>query len=456
MNPRRSAFVRLPIRLRLTIAFAGVLALVLLVAGVVLYTQFRRDLDEAMDSDLSARVSDAAALVRGEADPGRALSRSGEPLAQAFERDGRLAASTERLEGSRLLTVAEVRAVSGAGLLVDRTATPAGPARVRARPAHGGGRPLVVAVGESLVRRDRALRRLRELLLIAGPVALLLATYAGSQVARSALRPVERMRQGAERITEHDIAERLPLPDTGDEIEALGHTLNELLARLDAAVARERRLLSDASHELRTPLSVLRAEVQLALRGERDPAELRAALESVGQETERLTRLADDLLVLASADQGRLPVQPEPLDVGELLDAAARRAGAAASRDGRAIVARPGDGPVALADPDRTAQALDNMVANALAHGQGRVELSSRGAGAQVELHVTDEGTGFSDELLGRAFDRFSRGDPARSGEGTGLGLAIVAAIAEAHGGKAGARNRAEGGADVWISLPTA
>jgi heavy metal sensor kinase len=457
MPPSRSAFLRLPIRLRLTIAFAGVLAVVLVAAGIVLYTQFRRDLDQAIDDDLNARSADAAALVRGRLNLDRALERSGEPLAQAYDRDGRVAASTERVEGVRLLSVGDVRRASSSDLTVERTPTPTGPARVRARPARGGGRPLVVAVGESLVRRDRALRRLRELLLIAGPVALLLATYAGSLVARSALRPVERMRLRAERITEHDIAERLPLPGTGDEIDALGHTLNELLARLDAALARERRLLSDASHELRTPLSVLRAEVQLALRGERDAAELRAALESVGQETERLSRLADDLLVLARADQGRLPVQPEPLDVGEMLDAAARRAGAAARRESRTVTADDTpDGAVALADPDRAAQALDNMVANALAHGGGRVQLSSRSAGRLVELHVTDEGDGFPDELLGRAFERFSRGDPARSGEGTGLGLAIVAAIAAAHGGRAGVSNRAEGGADVWIALPTA
>jgi signal transduction histidine kinase len=108
------------------------------------------------------------------------------------------------------------------------------------------------------------------------------------------------------------------------------------------------------------------------------------------------------------------------------------------------------------ADPDRAAQALDNLVANALRHGAGDVQLSARPEGDRVELHVTDGGAGFPDELLGRAFDRFSQADPAHSGEGTGLGLAIVAAIAAAHGGEAGARNLAGGGADVWLSLPAA
>ena len=172
---------------------------------------------------------------------------------------------------------------------------------------------MVVAVGNALASHDGALERLRTLLLLVGPFALLLASYAGYQVAGAALRPVERMRRRAEQITEHDAAERLPVPDTRDEIEALGRTLNELLERLDAALARERRLLSDASHELRTPLTVLRTGIQVALRRERDVDELRAALESAEHEAGRVTRIAEDLLVVARADQGRLPLRLEPL-----------------------------------------------------------------------------------------------------------------------------------------------
>jgi two-component system, OmpR family, sensor kinase len=457
--PRRPAFRRLPIRLRLTIAFAGVLAVVLGASGVVLYSEFERDLDEVIDRDLTARAADVAALVSQGRDPRRTLAESGERLAQIYRPGGALLASTAEFAGTRALTVPQVREAARKRLQIDRVDTPVGAARLRAiRASAGDGAPVVVVVGETLARTDSSLDRLSELLLIAGPLALLLATYAGYQVARAALRPVERMRARAEQITEHDTAERLPVPVTSDEIEALGHTLNELLDRLDAALARERRLLSDASHELRTPLSVLRTEVQLALRGERDARELRGALESVGHETERLSRLADDLLVLARSDQGRLPIRGAPLDAVELLEAAARRAEAAAGAAGRKVVAeRHGeDGALAFADPDRAAQALDNLVANALAYGRGEVRLSAREVEGQVELHVADQGDGFPPELLERAFDRFSRGDPGRSGEGTGLGLAIVAAIARAHGGGAGARNRAGGGADVWISLPAA
>jgi two-component system, OmpR family, sensor kinase len=456
---RRAAFRRLPIRLRLTIAFAGVLTVVLGASGWVLYTEFERDLNEVIDRDLSARAADMAALVSEGSDAQGALENSGERLAQIYRPGGVLIASTGEFSRTRALTERQVRGAARSPLQVDRTDTPVGSARLRAVPTNArDGVPIVIVVGEPLASTDSSLDRLRELLLIAGPLALLLATYAGYQVARAALRPVERMRARAERITEADTSERLPVPGSSDEIEALGHTLNELLDRLDAALARERRLLSDASHELRTPLSVLRTEVQLALRGERDPRELREALESVGHETERLSRLADDLLVLARSDQGRLPIRSEPLDAHELLGAAAQRAQAAASAGGRTVVAenQGEDGIVALADPDRAAQALDNLVANALAYGRGEVRLSVREVGGQVELHVGDQGDGFPPELLERAFERFSRGDPGRSGEGTGLGLAIVAAIARAHGGSAGARNRPGGGADVWISLPAA
>jgi two-component system, OmpR family, sensor kinase len=450
------AFRRLPIRIRLTIAFAGVLGALLLAGGIVLFAQFESYVDRGIDRDLNARTADAVALVSHGGASRAVLGSSGEPLAQLFDARGNVVASTRRLGQARLLTPAEARVAGAGGARRSRVNTPAGPARVVARPVNSAGRQLTVAVAESLRGRDQELGRLRDLLFIIGPFALLLATWAGYQVAGAALLPVERMRRRVQGITERDTGERLPVPATRDEIEALGRTLNELLERLDAALRRERRMVADASHELRTPLTVLRAEVQLALRGPRDEDDLRAALESVARQSERLTRLAEDLLVLARADDGRLPLRPEPLAAGELLDAVAGRAAGAAHATGRTLMVGGGVDEVLLADPDRAAQALDNLVANALAHGRGDVELAARRVDGRVELHVRDHGEGFPIALLGHAFERFSRGDPARAGEGTGLGLAIVAAIAEAHGGEAEARNLPGGGAEAWISLPAA
>src|SRR6185437_7460690 len=254
-----------------------------------------------IDADLSSRATDAAALV-AVGGPDAGLTRSREKLAQAYDPNGALVASTPALAHARLLTAAQARRADHGLRRLWRVGTPAGPAGVVVRVAHAAGGPVVVAVAEPLVRRDHALDRLAELLLIVGPLALALATYAGYQVAGAALRPVERMRARAEQITERNTAERLPVPATSDEIEALGRTLNQLLGRLEGALERERRLLSDASHELRTPLSVLLAEVQVALRGDRDVYELRASLESVEHEAHRLSRLASDMLVLARAD----------------------------------------------------------------------------------------------------------------------------------------------------------
>jgi signal transduction histidine kinase len=286
------------------------------------------------------------------------------------------------------------------------------------------------------------------------------AAFAGYEVAGAALRPVDRIRSRAATISESNPSDRLPVPEARDEIAALASTLNEMLSRLEAALGRERRLVSDASHELRTPLTTLRAELELALRGERDVAELRAAIASAHEEARRMSALADDLLVLARADQGRLPLRPQPCVAEDLVAAAVHRAEAAFAQAGRPIAAHAGGSGalVVLADPDRVAQALDNLVANSLRYGDGPVDLSMERVGTMVELHVMDHGAGFDDDFLTHAFERFRR--DARGGgdnpRGAGLGLAIVEAIARAHGGAAAARNRPAGGADVWFTLPEA
>jgi two-component system, OmpR family, sensor kinase len=226
-----------------------------------------------------------------------------------------------------------------------------------------------------------------------------------------------------------------------------------MLDRLEAALAQERRFVSDASHELRTPLASLRTELELALRRPRPAAELRTALASAAEETERLSQVADDLLVLARADGGRLPVNPEPVPAAQLLAEVTERFGAEAAQAGRAIDLQAEDRLEVVVDRLRASQALGNLVDNALRHGRGRIRLVARRAGGRAELHVQDEGPGFPEGFVGHAFDRFSRADPARQGPGAGLGLAIVGVIADAHGGSAHAANR-NGGADVWLELP--
>jgi hypothetical protein len=217
--------------------------------------------------------------------------------------------------------------------------------------------------------------------------------------------------------------------------------------------AEEEWQLVDASHELRTPLTALRTEVDLALLGNRDASELRAALTSAAEEIRRVCRLADDILVLAQADHGRLPLRLRPLKPRVLLEAAAARARAAARIQGRDVLVRD-NAPDSwlLADPDRAAQALDNLLSNALQYGCGRISLTACADGTLLGLHVTDQGAGFAEDAA-HAFERFTRGKRAR-GYGSGLGLSLVAAIASAHRGVATVRNLPAGGADACIALP--
>jgi signal transduction histidine kinase len=322
------------------------------------------------------------------------------------------------------------------------------PSRLLATPVERNGMPLVLVVGTTAQDRAETLSSLRTQLLIAGPVALLLATIAGYLLAGLSLGPVERMRQRAAVISAETPGERLPIPATGDEIERLAETLNSMLERLEAALARERDFVADAGHELRTPLALLRTELELALRHDMSAGELRAAIQAASLEVDRLTQLAGDLLLIARLDRGKLPLKVEPIDVEAVLGSVTTRFRWRADEAGRSVTHTGGDGIHVHGDRLRLEQALSNLVDNALRHGRGDVRLSASRSNGRLELHVTDQGGGFSPRSLERAFERFKH-----EGTGAGLGLAIVRAIAHAHGGEARAANRTSGGADVWLVL---
>ena len=315
------------------------------------------------------------------------------------------------------------------------------------------GRPVVLAVG--VTRQDRAetLASFRDELLIAGPVALVLASLIGYLLAGLSLRQVESMRRRAASISAETPGERLPVPPTGDELERLGETLNEMLDRLEAGLERERDFVADAGHELRTPLALLRTELELAVRQRGSADELRAALGVASREADRLSQLAEDLLLIARSDRGRLPLRIEELAADDLFATVIGRFDWRSGEEGKPLRVHGGPGVRVRGDRLRLEQALANLVDNALRYGGETIELAATAHNGVVELHVQDDGAGFPPELLGRAFERFARADPARAGGGAGLGLSIVRAIAEAHGGSAHAANTVAG-ADVWVALP--
>lgn len=446
-----------PLRVRLTVSFASVVAVVLAVTGGLVFVEFRHDFDKRTDAELADRQRAIVGLAGADRTPARILALSGESLAQVYDRQGVLVATSRRLGGEPVLRAGEpARALRGTLVLTRAVPGTDDGARLRAFAISSG---RVVVIGESRDERERALHRLAALLMLTLPGALLLASLAGYQVARGALAPVERMRIRAGSIGHGDLSQRLPEPGTRDELDRLAVTLNDLLGRLEAAMQRERRIVADASHELRTPISVLRTRIDVALRGELERSKLLEALEGARNDAARLSRLADDLLVLARADPGQLPLRREPLDVHDLLEQAVERHARAAADAGRTLEAVNDieGGAVVLADAASVAQALDNLLINALRYGAGTIQIRANlHGGAAVALSVRDHGPGFPEEFLPRAFERFSQADSSHAGAGSGLGLAIVEAIAHSHGGTATVANDPEGGAVAAIVLPLA
>jgi len=446
---------RLPIRIRLILPFAVVMAAVLAAMGIVLYLRVGSALLASVDQNLDAQVAEATS----HAHEGRRqlLDRDvsdGPTVAQVELADGTVVESSP--PGLRPIVPAALRAAAAQGRHV-RTTTDLnglrGDWRAIAVPVrvHGGDGVLVIA--RSLGAREETLDRLGREFLFAAPAALLLAILAGYGLAAAALRPVEAMRRRAAAVTADSPGTRLPVPPAHDEIAALAITLNDMLDRLEAAFEHERRFVADASHELRTPLALLRAELELALRRPRTREEYVDAIRSAAVETERLSRLAEDLLLIARGDEGRLPIRREELNGRELLDRVRLRFAVRAKELDRPLTVADAD-VTFEADPARLEQALGNLVDNAFVHASGAVALSARRTNGVVELHVTDTGPGLPDGFAERAFDRFSRPDDARERGGAGLGLAIVDLIAKAHGGDARVTPASGGGADACIVIP--
>ena len=449
---------RIPIRLRVALAFALVSAVVLAALGYFVYARFDSELSEQIDQSLRTHGDDIASLVAGGdlARNAKLLGRE-ESFAQVLTSEGGIYATTPQLGGDPQITPAEAARAARESFVVTRShvRSISGEARLLARPAGGPqGESFVVVTAASLDDRNESLANLRTLLFIGIPVALLLASAAGYIVSGRALRPVEAMRRRAAAISAAEPDQRLPLPEANDEIRRLGETLNGMLGRLEAAIERERAFVDDASHELRTPLAMHKTELELALRYAKTPEEMRAAMTSAIVEVDRLIELAEDLLVLARSADGKLALDLRRVGVADLLGDVRERFSARMAETGRSLVIEPADGLSVEGDRLRLEQALTNLVENAIEHGGGEVIVRASETDGELAIHVEDRGPGFAPDFIGRAFERFSRGDLSRGGDSTGLGLAIVEAIARAHRGSAHAANRDGAGADVWMELP--
>jgi two-component system, OmpR family, sensor kinase len=437
-----------PIRWRLAAAFAVAMAVLLVALGTFVYLRVNGALRSSVDQALRAQAHESSLHAREGAFLDADARESG-TVAELLDPDGRIVRADP---GSLpVLVDRETLAFARRGPVlqtITRGSSEGRNWRTLAVPV--GGNVLVVA--RSLHATEETLHHVFRGLIVAGPVGLFLATLGGYLLAAAALRPVESMRRRAGAISARTPGSRLPVPRSRDEIGDLAATLNDMLGRLEAALEHERRFVADASHELRTPLALLKAELDLALRRPRTADELRAAVTSAAEETDRLVRLAEDLLLIAQADQ-RLPLRIETLDVGEVVRDAVSRFDERAADGGRHLKPAVPDGLEVGADRLRIEQAIGNLIDNALRHGKGDVTVAARRQNGHVAIHVTDEGRGFPTGFEDRAFERFSRGEDVRGHGGSGLGLAIVKAIADAHGGTAGVTGGAAG-TDVWLVLP--
>jgi signal transduction histidine kinase len=428
------------------------MAVLLTAAGFLLYDHLGASLDRTLAQGLRTRAADISALVN-QADTG--LQESGlraDGFAQVLDLRGKVVDQTPGLR-RRLLTTAQLERARNGPQFVQRAKLDGKAVRLLAQPVSAQDRRLLVVVGAPLQSRDDALATLRAELLVGGPIGLLVASAIGYLLAAAALRPVDRMRARAAAISASRLSERLPVARSHDEVSRLGDTLNEMLARLETAMERERSFVADASHELRTPLAHVQAEVELALETARTRAELEAALREVGIETDRLSQLAADLLLLARSDKGKLPLRLGVVAIDELFEGITARFDRRA-RDARREFEISAPHIQVRVDRLRVEQALGNLVENALRHGAGTIRISAEQRGDAVEFHVADDGPGFPPGFAPHAFERFSRAEQSRSSGGTGLGLAIVAAIASAHGGTADIVAVARG-ADIRLRIPT-
>lgn len=454
----------MPIRLRLAILFS-VGALVVVVGGGFFFVHsLASGLSTSLDTGLSSRaavltqtVSDARGGIDFQ-DPGTIkLLRPKDAVAQVLDPRGHVVESSEDAGPKPLVTRAvAMRARSNPQF---DTMTRGGERfRVLTAGAQRQDGAWTVVVAGSLEPADDAVNRVMNALLVGGVLAVALAGLGAWFLATAALRPVERMRRQAADISEHQADSKLQIPTTRDEIAALGATMNELLGRLQGALARQRAFVADAGHELRTPLAILRTELELADNPARSQPELLEAIKSAGLEAERLGQLAEELLFLARSDDGESDLQFDLEPVVSLVDRSVQKFQPRADLIHATVTVTVDVGIVASLDASRFRRALDNLLDNALRYsGPGTtVEVRVVLVGTELIVEVLDEGPGFPEPFLPHAFERFRRADDARTRRdgGSGLGLAIVQAVAREHGGTAHAANRETGGAMVSLHLP--
>jgi two-component system OmpR family sensor kinase len=460
---------------RLVLWHMAVAALILAVAAAAAQWALSRAVLRTIidDAILALAESEAAALLAEPTGPIRIHEMAPgtappsfvrlDKFVQILDLDGRVVARSATLGTARLPTPPALLARLRAGEALFETRHDFGeePIRIVSLPVPAGAPRYAVQVAMSLDDAYVVLRTARWLFLGLSLTILTGIGLTGALLARRALRPIDRIVTTARRLGEGSLAERLPHPGTRDEVGRLVATLNDMLARIEQGVEAQRRFTADASHELRSPLSRLRAELEVTLRRPRERGEYEEALRSCLEEVERLSRLTDELLVLARLDaaDGREPAGP-PVPLGPILDDALRRLAPEADRRGIALTVDPAPPLAVRAASSAVGLVITNLLDNAVKFSPpgSRVRIGVTAAGDEAVLSVSDAGPGISAEELPRLFQRFHRGHAARATDapGVGLGLAICQTLVERNGGRIAVENPPDGGATFRVHLPLA
>jgi heavy metal sensor kinase len=445
---------------RLTLWYTAAFAAAAVVLGIAIWLAVQQSLYRAVDDSLRDRIEGIGRFMEDHKsrlllDEVQDEFRAHGDFFQVIDADGRAVHRGTALEDAELppLDADDVGRFANATIHGE-------PLRVLSRLVAINGRTYKIQAAAPLANLEDGLRAAAWRLVPAIPLALLVAAAGGYWLSRRALAPVDRITQTARLISADSLSKRLEVAPTGDELERLSRTLNEMIARLEGAFQQITRFTADASHELRTPLAVMRTTAEVALRAPHGP-EQRAALEQIVAELERTSQLVENLLLIAKADSGAVELQKRPLDLVEAAREACLEAGVLARVKGlRLSIDLPTEGIWVEGDRDALRRLFLILLDNAVKYTPrgGALTVSVRRVNGVAMGSVRDTGIGIASEHLPHVFDRFYRADRARARAegGAGLGLAIGRWIAEAHGGQVRVESEPKRGSTFYVELPPA
>jgi heavy metal sensor kinase len=463
------------LRARLTLWYAAALAVPLVAFAVISYLAFAVAVRDRTDRDIADAMAVFAREVGAERRHGSSAreaivatvnemrfrdvrfivrDRTGAVVAMGTDADFGVRAGGDRVLAELASRTADSGAVTIAG--------PLGGDRVITQALQVDGEPFRISGAYPMRDSVEVLESLRVLFTVAIPLLVVTAAVGAYFIANRGLAPVSAMAVRAGEITASNLHERLPVAG-GAELTRLARVFNELLDRLENAFAQQRRFMADASHELRTPTAVLRAEAEVTLaREQRTDAEYRESIGVMLQASQRLTRIVDDLFLLARADAGHLVMRAEPVYLEEVVHDATRAVVQVGERRGVRVELRSMTQAPVTGDPDLLGRVLLNLLDNAIKYSptDGTVEVAMASAPGRHVISVIDQGPGIAPEAVESIFERFYRGDAARSRpaesvtDGAGLGLAIARRIAVAHGGTLVVAESRPGRTEFRLTLP--